>query len=52
MLSAASMPEMTAASTQPPSMPLRVQSPASARFSKPLWPDGSRCFTEPAGVST
>ena len=49
MLSAASMPEITAASTQPPSMPFLVQSPASARFSKPLCPDGSRCFDRARG---
>ena len=36
---AASMPEMTAASTQPPSIPLRVQSPASSRLAKPESPE-------------
>jgi hypothetical protein len=46
------MPEMTAASTQPPSIPLLVQSPASVRFVKPDSPDGRRCSTDPAGVST
>ena len=43
------MPEITAASTQPPSMPLLVQSPASVRLAKPESPEGSRCSTDAGG---
>ena len=52
MRAAASIPETTAASTQPPSIPLRVQSPARDRFSKPDSSEGRRCSTEPAVVRT
>ena len=48
----ASIPDVIAASTEPTSSPLRVQSPARTRLSRPLWPGQSRCSTVPGGVST
>ena len=48
----ACIPDVTAASTLPPSIPLRVQSPASFRFENPDSSDRSRLATLPARVST
>ncbi len=48
----AMIPDVTAPSTLPPSMSLRVQSPAANRFEKPVSPGISLNFTLPAGVIT
>ena len=46
------IPDVTAPSTLPPSMSLRVQSPAAYRFEKPVSPGINLNFTLPAGVIT
>ncbi len=51
-LRAAWRPDRAADSTQPPSMPFLVQSPATTRLSNPESSDRSRESTVPFGVST